>query len=141
MKDDKSAAFEIETERRRSQVFLDGFLRAYGLRKFKWSDRNILAVLEQGTASPEEVRRIRKLIVDDEGVLEGDVFDHRELWGRDRVPLVMVGHPYKLHAPGLSLLSEIVGLGLDVHVSGDSWYGHGTAHVRVSSPLLENYRL
>ena len=58
-------------------------------------------------------------------------FDHSELWGRDGVPLVFIGHPYGIREDARKTLDAIRGLGLVVSDYHSSWYGTGTVQVRV----------
>jgi hypothetical protein len=58
-------------------------------------------------------------------------FDHIELWGRNKTPLFLIGHPYGVSHNGQATLHAIRKLGLDVSIHDQSWYGFGTVQVRV----------
>jgi hypothetical protein len=124
---------------------LNAFALEYRLREMKFSGRNINRVLWLGLG-PEIARRFLgdgRIQSGGIGVaewrLESDLrtgpFDHAECWGRDRTPLVLVGHPYDLHGERSALLRCLESLGLDLFISREAgWYGFGTYHVRVSVP-------
>lgn len=110
------------------------FVKKYGLKRMKWTARNITKLFRQGTALDTEVdRAMEKCFGLCSGELftlygYGDPFDHCEMWGRDRTPLFMIGHPYpySFKADAMRSLSRICDLGLSVSVTGRSWY-HPTA--------------
>jgi hypothetical protein len=62
---------------------------------------------------------------------KGSPFDHVELWGRDRTPLFLIGHPYQITDEGRTTLEAIRAIGLVVSDYHPSWYGFGTRQIRV----------
>jgi hypothetical protein len=69
----------------------------------------------------------------------GAPFDHGDIYGRDRTPLFLIGHPYQLSSDAERTLAAIRSLGLTVLVADKtrSWYGFGTLRVSVfSEPAL-----
>jgi hypothetical protein len=104
----------------------------------KVSGRNLRSLLAQGGRPPAEVRDhlvkfwalgYGSMINDHYG--RGHPFDHVELWGKDRLPLVLVGHPYEVWGEAFETLDGLRRLGLSVSIDGRGWYGHGTVQVRV----------
>lgn len=129
----------------------DAFLAEYGVKEYKHSFLNMRNLLEQG-GSREAANRLMDQrfgptpkymawIGDIYG--KGQVFDHPEFYGRDRIPLFLVGHPYNVapdaeDGPYISedaaaTIEAIRALGMTVAVLGRdySWYGHGSRQVVV----------
>ena len=65
-----------------------------------------------------------------------DAFDHPEVWGRDGVPCMLVGHPYPDPDRHQQVYDAIAALGLEVRLDGESYYGHGTSRLKVVTRLL-----
>jgi hypothetical protein len=116
----------------------DAFAYDYAVAEMRWSSRNVSRMLRLTGERPERVKAMRWLL----GELGmdhsswagiGGVFDHGELWGRARTPLMLVGHPYGIDDDERTLLAELARFG-PLRVSVDdrpSYYGHRTNHVRV----------
>jgi hypothetical protein len=127
---------ELES-RTQCHARLASFIDYYQVKPFKPEYRNFQALLRQG-GSPNDVvkeflrrffRAYRGMIGDLYG--QGHTFDHIELWGRDRIPLFLIGHPYDIRNDALSTLTALGQLGMDVHIWGRGWYGAGTVQVTV----------
>lgn len=122
---------------------LNRFASDYRLREMKFSGRNINRVL-RAAAGPERAAAFfdgfrRQYRYEAEwrvaSSLRSGPFDHAECWGRDRMPLVLIGHPYHFGPDRTELLRSLESLGLVVTVSRSAgWYGFGTYHVRASVP-------
>lgn len=139
-------AVDVEIQSR--PALRERFAREHRLREHRWSPRNVARVI-RGGSDAEAVKAFvesiqascwraggweHQLAMD---VLSGSysAFDHPECWGRDRTPLVLVGHPYDLGRDRVLQLRTLAALGLDLVVMPASgWYGFGTYHVRVSVP-------
>jgi hypothetical protein len=112
------------------------FLRAHDVREMKNSEYNVMRLLRSGGASPESLRRVRRMLPYGEPAYMG-AFDHGRAFGRDGRPTMLVGHPYDLDRSDLEILDAIRGLGLTVEVGGRSFYGFGTIQVIVMSPNVD----
>lgn len=136
---------------RQTRPKLAAFLETYGVKRYKHGYLNLKALLSQAGADEPYVGGVlRKVFRADPSSLSlqnhyGDslVFDHAELYGRDRVPLFLVGHPYNV-APdaddgphitedAAATIEAVRSLGMTVAVLGRaySWYGWGTRQVVV----------
>jgi hypothetical protein len=127
------------------------FLATYGVKPYKHEYRNMRALLLQGGAGDAEVKRVLDRhfgptpkygvwLGDRDG--KGQVFDHPEFYGRGRVPLFLVGHPYNV-APdadppcvsedAAGTIEALRSLGMTVVIlhPGHSWYGWGSRQVVV----------
>jgi hypothetical protein len=62
---------------------------------------------------------------------KGHPFDHVELWDRDGIPLVLVGHPYGIRDDGRVTMAGLRALGMTVEINSETWYGFDTDHVEV----------
>src|SRR4051794_35046726 len=71
------------------------FVRLHGVREFRNSHRNVLAVLRSSGAPEGRVRRAMKLIAPWGHIIDGP-FDHGQVFGRSGRALLLVGHPYTL---------------------------------------------
>lgn len=130
----------VEAERARVEPIRRAFEADYGLRPFRSdSPRHLLALLGGSGAGEAEVREVLMgcFGVDGGGVdqLFGpeSPFDHIELWGRGRTPLILVGHPYQIDVEAHETLDAVRSLGLMVKVLDPSysWYGFGSLQVVV----------
>ena len=65
---------------------------------------------------------------------DGAPFFHVQLFGRDFVPLFLIGHPDELNDDAQETLTAIRSLGLVVSVFHPAWYGFGAAEVRAFHP-------
>jgi hypothetical protein len=113
------------------------FVKRYGVRPFRQRYRNLAALLKQGGAPEEAVKRV--LVYYFGGRHQAlsycygaaHAFDHPEMWGRDKTPLFLIGHPYQVDGGAIEALDAIRELGLSVDVDAASWYGFGTVQVCV----------
>jgi hypothetical protein len=67
-------------------------------------------------------------------LVPGGVFDHGELWGRDRTPTTVVGHPYQISLMNRALLADLARRYPTLRVCVDDrpgYYGFDTHHVRI----------
>ncbi len=116
---------------------LAGFVKRYGVKRFEHGPRNLSELLKQGGAPEAEVKRVlvryfqvsHGVILDAYG--KGHPFDHAEVWGRDRTPLYLIGHPYEVWGDALETIYAIRQLGMNVMIHAASWYGYGTVQVQV----------
>lgn len=119
---------------------LDQFVGQTNGREYDLSGRNVFRLLSRGTGSEDDVRRVMEAVFRySYGMLgsaygAGNPFDHPSLWGRDRKPFALIGHPYFLSDEARKSLDQIESLGMAVTVTGRSWYGHGTVQVAVIAP-------
>jgi len=117
------------------------FIERFGVRKFRPSYTSLLNLLRQGGLSLGDVSKhlhdywyvdpSNRVLCD---YARGGPFDHVELWGRDGMPLFLVGHPYDISKEATGTLDGIRCLGMTVVVDFNNWYGTGTMHVRVYHP-------
>jgi hypothetical protein len=63
--------------------------------------------------------------------INGEAFDHGEMWGGGGTPLFLIGHPYTLGGRCLDSLDGFRRLGLTVHVDAKSWHSILTLRVVV----------
>ena len=139
----ESKQFPGELELCRGRLL--SFVQTYGVKEYRDTCKSLHVLFAQGGSGNGPVREFLKScfragyggsIGDRYG--RGNAFDHIELWGRDRIPLFLVGHPYQIKDDAIDTLAAIQGLGLSVQVHGGSWYGFGTAHVRAyHGPTVE----
>jgi hypothetical protein len=122
------------------------FVEEHRVKKMGYSYRNLRLLLMQGGHPDAEVRQVLRdcflargaglgVYTKDRWLSlcagRGRPFDHHELWGRDRTPLFMIGHPY--HAAcdeAQATLNRLRSVGMEVRIDATSWYGHGTVQVR-----------
>jgi hypothetical protein len=116
----------------------DVFAYEFGVSRMKWSAHHVSRLLRLTGERPQRVAEMREILghlglgsASWAGI--GGVFDHGELWGRARTPMMLVGHPYGIDAREHMLLAELARFStLRVNVDDrPSYYGHGTNHVRV----------
>lgn len=118
------------------------FASDLAVRPCRWSAHNLTVMLRRTGDSPARVAEMRDLLgalgMDQCGhrhswISMGGVFDHGEMWSRDGVPVVIVGHPYDIDPDERHWLAELARFpGLAVNVDDrPSYYGYGTHHVRV----------
>lgn len=119
---------------------LDDFVSRYGVRRFKLGYRTLLTLLKQGGAPPDEIRAhlVQRWRANPGQMQLGDYygegapFDHGELWGRNGIPLFLIGHPYQVNRDAVETLAAIGGLGMNVMITDRSWYRPGTVQVMVN---------
>lgn len=135
-------------EEARCAVIRSAFIEAYGVKRYEPRYMNYQRLFAQGGAGNEAVKRVLQgcfgasyqQMLNYTG--NGNPFDHLEIWGRERTPLFLVGHPYNIRvAPDEPYISQeaagtldaLRGLNLAVRLLGKqwSWYGYGTRHVVV----------
>ena len=127
-------AYRPDCERRLSE-----FVERYGVRPYQHRYRNLLALLSQGGKLKHAIHDVlcrhfgqrHGTAVSATFTAAGSPFDHVELWGRDKTPLFLIGHPYGLDNDAHATLEAIRGLGLEARIDGTSWYGFSTVQVRV----------
>lgn len=121
------------------------FADALGVRQYKWSRHNLMKMLRATGETPERVAEMAAILGDlgmgDLGMGQAyyrwispdGVWDHGAMWGRDGMPRVVVGHPYRVGDRERARLDELARFTtLEVAVDDrPSYYGHGTHHVRV----------
>lgn len=130
MTEPEKAAAELRRDQKMRDEWRQNYLKKYKLKPMKWSDRNILAVLKSAGADHLSAKMVQSLIVRRSTDICG-TFDHSEMYGRDRCPLLMIGHPYGIDTNDIRILYEISKLGLDASVDSRTWYGFGTVQVAV----------
>jgi hypothetical protein len=122
----------------RCGIAKDEFAAKYDVREYTFSEHNVGKLFRSSGASNEQanpvylVRGYSRRWSD--ATFSGDfmdAFDHYDLWGRDRIPLILVGHPYGSRDRHAAVYSAIAGLGLEVCTTGESYYGFGTYQVAV----------
>src|SRR5689334_19567508 len=88
-----------EAEQRREQEPEAAFLDRFLVREFHNSDHNVARLLRSAGARAPAVWDVLLRLCPTRGseAISGP-FDHGRLFGRDRVPLLLVGHPYDLLA-------------------------------------------
>jgi hypothetical protein len=127
-------------QRPQCERLLRSFLARFDVRPFRYRQRNLRLLLLQSGASEDQIKAVMR---DRWGAYQGrlswyhamgNVFDHYEMWGRDRTPLFLVGHPYDLGDESAVTLAAIRGLGLVASDYHPSWYGFGTVQIRVYHP-------
>lgn len=124
-------------ERPRCHKRLAAFMKAEGVKPFREGYKNLFALLLQGGASTENVKTtLERFFLSSKGMIMnryglGSPFDHLELWGRQRTPLYLIGHPYHLEGDAMATLDAIRRLGMSVRVDAYGWYGYESIHVRV----------
>jgi hypothetical protein len=101
----------------------------------------LLNLMGESKERTKEARRILGLLgLADHGgqryyhwLCQNGVFDHGQMWGRGCVPLLIVGHPYRIIDQERTLLSQLGRFpGLTIGVNDrPSYYGFGTNHVRI----------
>ena len=124
-------------QRPQCQRLLFAFVDGFGVRPFDYGYRNLRSLLAQGGAANEQVKAVLKsqwnarhgTLWDYVG--KGSPFDHFEMWGRNRTPLFLIGHPYQITIEAQETLAAIRSLGLVVSDYHPSWYGFGTVQIRV----------
>lgn len=141
---------EVADQRReRREAFID----LYGLRAFDYRPRNMLSLLTQGGASRD---RVQEWLIEHEvarpyerghlsfflnGYGVSNMFDHFEMWGAQKTPLFLVGHPYDLNEKAFRAINGLLDLGMNVDLRSGGWYGFGTFMLRVSHrPTVERFR-
>ena len=103
------------------------------------SEERVDSVLEKyfgasdarGDDTPRDDNRI---MMHDYGL--GCPFNYGEIWGKDGVPICMVGHPHIITDYGFETLHAIRKLGMHLHISDYTWHGFGTINVVVSNLFL-----
>jgi hypothetical protein len=133
-----SAGAHYQSELSRVASLRDQFALNLDVRPMRWSSYNVSRMLRLTGERPERVKAMRRLLGDLgmghaswAGI--GGVFDHGELWGRDRTPLMIVGHPYQIDADERAYITELARFSM-LRVNVDdrvSYYGFGTHHVRI----------
>jgi hypothetical protein len=125
----------------RRAKLLDQFVGQTGAREYDLTGRNLFRLFMRGTASEDRVREVLRSVFryySDGSIGDaygaGMPFDHPSLWGKDRKPIALFGHPYTLNDEARMSLDLIESLGMVVSVTGRSWYGHGTIQVAVVAP-------
>jgi hypothetical protein len=136
-------------EKARVGLIKTRFLSAYGVKPYRFERANARLLLLQGGASEKDLTRALRDVSGAQPKSPylynrggpGNPFDHEEMYGRRRVPLFLIGHPYNIGVgddPYIAddaawTLDALRSLGLSVRVLGEehSWYGFGTAHVAV----------
>jgi hypothetical protein len=124
------------------QQRLAQFIARYLVRKFDYSYRNLLKLFSRGGLSLGDIQKhLHEFWFAGPSTdalsrcqARGGPFDHIEMWGRDRTPLFLVGHPYDISKEATATLGAIRRLGMTVVVDDNGWYGFGTKHVRVYHP-------
>jgi hypothetical protein len=125
-------------ESARLDALRDAFAREFGVRPCKWSDHNLARMLRLTGERSARIAEMRRLL-DDLGmgcrgwIVTGGVFDHGEFWASDRIPRLIVGHPYDIGKDERSWLGDLSRF-TTIRVSIDdreSYYGFGTHHVRI----------
>jgi len=121
------------------QQRLAQFIERFGVHTHRFSYRSLLNLFRQSGSSRGDVEKH----LDDYWVTDRDdelnchqvgfapPFDHAEMWGRNRTPLFLVGHPYDISNEAYETLDAIRRLGMTVVVDVNTWYGHGTMHICV----------
>lgn len=118
----------------RAKALEAAFLRRHGVSEFYNGRHNLGRILRSGGAEASRVSRVLNLI--GEHALSGP-FDHGRVFGRDGVPLLIVGHPYSLEREDMRLLKSLQSLGLGVYLGNRSFYGFDTLQVLVTSAGYE----
>src|SRR4051794_14802193 len=92
----------------------DDFARDFDAREVGWSGYNLSRLLRLTGERPARVAEMRAVLdacglagVSRRWIGRGGLFDHGEMWGRDRTPLLIVGHPYDVDRAGRALLAEL----------------------------------
>jgi hypothetical protein len=120
------------------EKYRDPWVNRHGLKEYRFSGHNIMKLVmaaPDAHKKPDYVAYLKRKIGG--WSLDFPAMDHQELWGRDRQPLVMIGHPYGLrHDGNIQIFDALSEIGLEVHISNRSWYGFGTCHVEVAHPSL-----
>jgi hypothetical protein len=122
------------------------FAAESGVRPCKWSGHNVSRLLRATGERPARVDEMWAILGGlGMGNSIGDcrrwpapwgVFDHGEMWAREGLPCLIVGHPYQVSCypgDGRALLAELSRF-TSLRVAVDdrpSYYGHGTHHVRI----------
>ncbi len=124
------------SQRPQCQRLLAEFVDRHGVKPFKIRYRNLLRLFKQGggdECAKEVLVRYFKAAGGWLGNYHGlgEAFDHMELWGRDGVPLFLIGHPYGIRDEARKTLDAIKTTGLVVSDYHPSWYGYETVQVRV----------
>lgn len=121
-------------------IMKDEFAARHGVREFKFSVRNVGRLLRSAGASADlanPVYRSPRGLRWCDALFRSEflmAFDHRDLWGRDGLPTMMVGHPYDETEQHRDIYDAIRSLGLVVETGGESYYGYGTYQVLVRRP-------
>lgn len=131
----------------------DLFAAEFGVRPFQWGPSNINRMLRATGAPPDQVAAMWDILGWLSSGTRGElpwrrdgytygrwlnrqwgVFDHGKLWGRDRTPTMIVGHPYHFSNDDRPLLEELGRFsGLTVNVDDRAgYYGFGSHHVRIA---------
>jgi hypothetical protein len=124
------------------------FAADFGVRPIKWSRHNLVRLLNHTGERPERIAVARRLLealgmggFHSSLLGIGGVFDHGELWARDGLPVLIVGHPYWVHddpgSPNYMPLAELARWSPTLRVVVDdrpSCYGFRTHHVRIEPP-------
>jgi hypothetical protein len=129
----QDATADIEKRRQR----LTRFVQENQIVEYEMGYRNLQLLLRQGGSPPERIKAVlRHYFMASNGCLGdyqglGCPFDHLEMWGRNRTPLYLIGHPYQVWGDAITTLAAIRSLGMDVTIHADGWYGLGTVQVIV----------
>jgi hypothetical protein len=112
------------------------FARDFRVREYRWTARNVNRLLAGTGEPPEQVKWMRAILAELGGATgpHWPVFDHGTLWGRQRVPLILVGDPYDIEPRKAELLAELGRASTRLRVTVDdrpSFYYSRTHHVRV----------
>lgn len=117
-----------------------GFLARHRVKEYKLSGHNLMRMVRDAGGFTPEIERVRDRFVAPGGWLRwpGPTWDHMECFGRDRMPLMFVSHPYQIDGDGQGDIGLFRAAGLNVVIGSKdhSWYSPGTYHVRVEHPSI-----
>src|SRR4051794_25421168 len=82
------------------------FAERHRVKKFRVTPWNLSRALRSGGASAIAAKKILARIA------PWGAFDHLDVWGRGRTPMMLVSHPYGLDAEAHELLDQVKALGL-----------------------------
>jgi hypothetical protein len=120
------------------EKYRDPWVKRHRLREYRFSGHNLMKLIRSAPNAHEKANRVAILKKKIGGwSWDFPAMDHPELWGRDGLPLVMIGHPYGIdHDGNLRLFDLLAEIGLEVRINSRSWYGFGTCHVEIAHPSL-----
>lgn len=117
------------------------FVARNGLKDFKLSGRSLMRMVRRCCVDKALVDRIRERFTHHYGTdlrMEGETWDHLEMFGRKGHLVVLVAHPYHVTDAGREDMALFHRAGLNVVEGGtdESWYGFGSTQIRVEHPAL-----
>jgi len=106
------------------------FKKNYDVIEYDWNHRNLARIIKSSKADPRKINEAIEIVYSH---TLASTFDHGEIWGRNRVPLLIVGHPYHMNGDDIAKLDMIRHLGLRILIHTKSFYNTSTLLIIIYS--------